>query len=66
MTAFRGSEGHASAPSHVAVFPHRQAYDADYLPDCDDAPGVMEGWPITVATFQALRRREHGTDAIRS
>lgn len=42
----------------------RMHHCGDYLPVCDDARGVTEGWPLTVATFQALRRREHDTDAI--
>ncbi|NMP22653.1 hypothetical protein [Sulfobacillus harzensis] len=32
-------------------------YFADYLPDCDDARGIAEGWRIAYATYQALLRR---------
>ncbi len=33
-------------------------YFADYLPNCDDARGIAEGWRVSYATYQALKRRE--------
>ncbi len=35
-------------------------YFAYYLPECDDARGIAEGWRVSYATYQALlRRTEH-------
>ncbi len=37
---------------------YRMHYGIDYLPDCDEAQGIIEGWQVASTTFRALQRRE--------
>jgi hypothetical protein len=36
---------------------YRMHYGVDYLPDCDEARGITEGWQVAPATYRALQRR---------
>ena len=36
---------------------YQMHYSVDYLPDCDEARGITEGWSVAPATYRALQRR---------